>query len=115
KYAAQLAVTRASAAIVAAGAADFTIPTLRADNPYLCFAHALALFHRPLRPSPGIHPTAVVAASASVAESASIGAYVVIGERAVLGPNATLHPHVTIYPDVAIGSDFVAHAGVVVR
>ena len=115
KYAAQLAATRASAAIVAKNAAELPIATLRADNPYLCFARALGIFHRPLRPPVGVHPTAVVAASARVADGASIGAYAVIGDEVVIGPGATIHPHVTIYPAVRIGSDFVAHAGVVVR
>jgi UDP-3-O-[3-hydroxymyristoyl] glucosamine N-acyltransferase len=115
KYAAQLAATRASAAIVASDAAELPIATLRADNPYVCFARALAIFHRPLRPPAGIHPTAVVSPSASIAEPASIGAYAVIGDDVVIGPGATIHPHVTIYPGVQIGRDFVAHSGVVVR
>ena len=115
RYAAQLAATRASAAIVATGSAELSIATLRADNPYLCFARALAIFHRPLCPPAGIHPTAVVAPSASIAEPVSIGAHVVIGDDVVIGPGATIHPQVTIYPGVQIGRDFVAHAGVVVR
>ena len=115
KYAAQLAATRASAAIVATDAAELPIATLRADNPYLCFARALVIFHRPLCPPAGIHPTAVVAPSASIAEPVSIGAYAVIGDDVVIGPGATIHPHVTLYSGVRIGRDFVAHAGVVVR
>lgn len=115
KYAAQLAATRASAAIVATGTAALPIATLRADNPYLCFARVLALFHRPPAPTPGVHPTAVVAASARIAAPTSIGPYAVIGERVEIGPSATIHPHVTIYEGARIGRDFVAHAGVVVR
>jgi UDP-3-O-[3-hydroxymyristoyl] glucosamine N-acyltransferase len=115
KYVPQLAATRASAVIVARTTAELSIATLRADNPYLCFARALALFHRPLRPPPGIHPTAVVSASASIAEPVSIGAYAVVGDDVVIGPGATVHPHVTIYTGVRIGREFVAHAGVVVR
>jgi UDP-3-O-[3-hydroxymyristoyl] glucosamine N-acyltransferase len=115
RYAAQLTSTQASAVIVATGMAALPIATLRAANPYLAFARALALFHEPLRPRPGIHATAVVAASATVAEPASIGAYAVVGEDVVIGPGATIHPHVTIYDGVRIGRDFVAHASVVVR
>jgi UDP-3-O-[3-hydroxymyristoyl] glucosamine N-acyltransferase len=115
KYTAQLVATRASAAIVAKDGPELAIPTLRADNPYLAFAQALTLFHRPLRPPPGIHPTAVVAPSARIAEPVSIGAYAVIGDDVVVGPGATIHPHVTLYPGVEIGRDFLAHAGVVVR
>jgi UDP-3-O-[3-hydroxymyristoyl] glucosamine N-acyltransferase len=115
RYAAQLTATRASAAIVARDGADLAIATLRADNPYLCFARALTLFHRPLTPTPGIHSTAVVAPSASIAEPVSIGAYAVVGDDVVIGSGATIHPHVTVYPGVKIGRDFVAHAGVVLR
>lgn len=115
KYAAQLAATRASAVIVATNVAELPIATLRAPNPYLAFAEVLTLFHRPLAPPPGIHPSAVVAPSARIAEPASIGAYAVIGDDVVIGAGATIHPHVTIYPGVHVGRDFVAHAGVVVR
>lgn len=115
RYAAQLAATRASAAIVASGADDLAIATLRADNPYLCFARALTLFHRPLHPPPGIHQTAIVAGTATIAEPTSIGAYAVVGDGVVIGPGAVIHPHVTLYAGVKIGCDFVAHAGVVVR
>lgn len=115
RYAAQLATTRASAVIVASSAPEVPIAALRTTNPYLCFARALALFHPPRRPPPGVHPTAVVAARARIAAEASIGAYVVIGEDVEIGPRAILYPHVTIYDDVRIGADFVAHAGVVIR
>jgi UDP-3-O-[3-hydroxymyristoyl] glucosamine N-acyltransferase len=115
RYAAQLAATRASVAIVATTAAELPIATLRADNPYLCFARALTIFHRPLHPPAGIHPTAVVAPTAAVDQPTSIGAYAVIGDDVEIGPGAVIHPHVTIYPAVRIGREFVAHAGVVVR
>jgi len=115
KYAAQLASTRASAVIVGRDLAAVPIATLRAANPYLCFARALALFHEPRRPPAGIHPSAIVAASARIAEPVSVGACAVIGEEVEIGPGATIYPHVTIYDGARIGADFVAHAGVVVR
>ncbi len=115
KYAAQLAATRASAVIVATRYPELPVATLRAENPYLCFARALELFHAPHRPPPGIHATAVVSPTARIAEPTSIGPYAVVGDDVVIGPGATIHPHVTIYPGVRIGRDFVAHAGVVVR
>jgi len=115
RYAPQLATTKASAVIIAASAPEVPIATLRAENPYLCFARALTLFQPPRRPPVGVHPTAVIAPSARVGEGASIGAYAVVGERVEIGPRVTLHPHVTIYDDVRIGADFVAHAGAVIR
>jgi UDP-3-O-[3-hydroxymyristoyl] glucosamine N-acyltransferase len=115
RYAAQLAATRAAAVIVATATPALPIPTLRSTNPYLAFAQALALFHRPLPPPVGIHPTAVVARSAGVSEPVSIGAHVVIGEDVEIGAGAAIHPNVTVYAGVRIGRDFVAHAGVVIR
>jgi len=115
RYAVQLGATRASAIILPASAPDVRLPSLRTAHPYLAFARALALFHRPRPAAPGVHPTAVVAPSARVAGPVSVGAYAVIGEDVEIGPRATIYPHVTIYPGVRIGADFVAHAGVVVR
>jgi UDP-3-O-[3-hydroxymyristoyl] glucosamine N-acyltransferase len=115
KYTAQLATTRASAVLLATDAPDLAVPTLRTANPYLAFARALALFHRPRTPPAGVHPTAVIAASARIGAGAAIGAHVVVGEEVEIGAAATLHPNVTIYPGVRIGRDFVAHAGVVIR
>ncbi len=115
KYAGRVGATRASAIILASDADDVPLASLRTPTPYLAFAAALELFHRPRRPSAGIHPTAAVAPTARVGDGASIGAYAVIGDDVAIGPNAIIHPHVTVYPGVRIGSDFVAHAGVVVR
>jgi UDP-3-O-[3-hydroxymyristoyl] glucosamine N-acyltransferase len=115
RYAAQLASTRASAVLLATSAPGVDLPTLRSPEPYACFARALALFFEPRRPPAGVHATAVVGPSARIGAAASIGAYAVIGDDVEIGPRATIFPHVTIYPGTRIGSDFVAHAGVVIR
>src|SRR6185369_5776130 len=115
KYAGRVAATRASAIILADDAAEVPLASLRTPTPYLAFAAALELFHRPRRQPPGVHPTAAIAATARLGENASIGAYAVVGDDVEIGPNAVIHPHVTIYPGVRIGRDFTAHAGVVVR
>jgi UDP-3-O-[3-hydroxymyristoyl] glucosamine N-acyltransferase len=115
KYASQVPATKASAIIVPVGAPEVPLASLRAANPYLAFARALALFHEPRRLAPGVHPTAVIAPGVRLPPDAAIGPYVVVGEDVALGPRATLIARVTIYPGVRIGSDFVAHAGVVIR
>jgi UDP-3-O-[3-hydroxymyristoyl] glucosamine N-acyltransferase len=115
KYASLVGATKASAIIVPRDAAPVPLASLRGDNAYLVFAHALALFYVPRRPPSGVHPTAVVATTARIAEPVSIGACAVVGEEVVIGPDATIHPHVTVYPGVRIGRQFVAHAGVVIR
>src|SRR5258708_62236 len=61
KYHRKLQTTRAAAIIVGPEVQVEGRALLRADNPYLSFARALELFHPPLRPPAGIHPTAVIA------------------------------------------------------
>ena len=115
KYAAAARSTRASAVIVAE---DFpAIPTamLRAKDPYLTFAHALALFHPATRYAASIHPTAVVDRTAKIGPGAHIGPYVVIGEHVDIGSNAVILAHVVIYRGARIGSNFFAHAHATVR
>jgi UDP-3-O-[3-hydroxymyristoyl] glucosamine N-acyltransferase len=114
-YAPKVKHTRASAILVSEPLLDAPIASLVSSNPYLDFARALALFYRPPRPAPGIHPLASVAASACIGENASIGPFAVVGERVSIGRNALLHPHCVIYEGAQIGDDFLAHSHAVVR
>lgn len=115
KYAAAARSTRASAVIVGEDFPAISAAILRAKDPYLSFAHALELFHRPLRYAPGVHHTAVVHSSAKIGPQAHIGPYVVIDENVEIGANAVLLPHVVIYRGVRIGDNFFAHAHSTVR
>ena len=115
KYAALARTTRATAVLVESSFSEITAATLRIDNPYLAFAHAIELFYQPPDYVPGIHPTAVVASTAKIGVNAHIGAYVVVGDHVVVGDNATLLPHVVLYPHVRAGNHFFAHAHAVVR
>ena len=80
KYASAARTTKASAVIVTEEFPDVPTALLRCKNPYLVFAHALELFHKPLRYEPGMHPTAVVHPSARIGAGAHIGPYVVIDQ-----------------------------------
>ncbi len=115
KYAAAARSTKASAVIVAEDFPAIPSAMLRAKDPYLSFAHALELFHQPLRYAPGVHPTAVVHSTAKVGAHAHIGPYVVIDENVEIGEHAVLLAHVVIYRGVKIGNHFFAHAHAVVR
>jgi UDP-3-O-[3-hydroxymyristoyl] glucosamine N-acyltransferase len=115
KYLAKLATIHASAVILAPTDTEVPLPSLRTANPYLAFAKALELFHPPLVPPVGVHPTAVIASTATIGASASIGPYAVIGDNVVIGDHARIHAHVVIYPNVTIGDHFTAHANVVIR
>jgi UDP-3-O-[3-hydroxymyristoyl] glucosamine N-acyltransferase len=115
KYSAAARSTKAAAVIVSQDFPAILVAMLRVKDPYLAFAHALELFHQPLRYAPGVHPTAVVHPTAKIGRDAHIGAYVVIDEHVEMGANAVLLPHVVIYRGVKIGDNFVAHAHAVVR
>lgn len=113
KYAPKLKLTQAGAVLASKPVPG--IPTLVSANPYHDFARALELFYQPPKPSPGIHPSAAIAASARIGEGASIGPFVAIGENVVIGRNAVLHPHVVVYEGAVIGDNFLAHSHAVVR
>ena len=115
KYIRYLKTTRAAAIILDKDIPPVAIPSLRTEDPYLAFAHALEIFHVPLRQNPGIHPDAVIHENVQMGADASIGAYVVIGEGCRIGSRVTLFPNVILYPGVRIGNDVVIHSGVTVR
>lgn len=115
KYIRHIGRTRASAIILGEDIPAVEIPSLRTDDPYLAFAHALELFFEPCVPEPGVHPTAVVARCALLAPGVAVGPYAVVGERCRIGAGTVIHPHVVLYPGVEIGRECVLHSGVAVR
>ncbi len=115
KYVQHIKDTRASAIILGIDMPDVPIPSLRTANPYLAFAKSLELFHVPMRPAPGIHPSAVIADDARIGAESSVGPFVVIDSGCILGARSTVHAHVTLYPGVRMGDDVTLHAGVVIR
>jgi UDP-3-O-[3-hydroxymyristoyl] glucosamine N-acyltransferase len=114
RYAALLASTRATAAIVAPEL-ETPLPSLLSKNPYLAFARAVALLHPKPQPPAGIHPTAQVGSAAVLGEGVHLGAYAVVGARVSIGARSVLHPHVVVYDDAAIGEDCELHSGVQLR
>jgi UDP-3-O-[3-hydroxymyristoyl] glucosamine N-acyltransferase len=115
KYAAAARSTKASAVIVAQDFPAIPAAMLRSKDPYLSFARALSIFHKPPRYASGVHPTAVVHAKAKIGAGAHIGPYVVIDEHVEIGAHAVLLAHVVVYRGVKIGDNFFAHAHAVVR
>jgi len=115
RYQSSLKTSRASAVILAPGIDAPGMAILRTAEPYPAFVRLLALFHEPLRPAPGIHPTAAISASARIGAGASIGPFAVIGDGVAIGAEARIDAHVVIYPRVTVGDRFTAHAHAVVR
>jgi UDP-3-O-[3-hydroxymyristoyl] glucosamine N-acyltransferase len=116
KFASLLETTNASAVILPlnqslqAKATERKIAWFATSEPRLMFAEAIALFYQPFRPSPSIHPTAVIDPSVSLGEQVYIGAHVVIEKGVKIATGTYIYPNVVIYPEVEIGSNSILHA-----
>ncbi|MEZ5556744.1 UDP-3-O-(3-hydroxymyristoyl)glucosamine N-acyltransferase [Haliea sp.] len=132
RYLGQLQQTRAAAVILRPDQAErCPVACLLADNPYLAFARATALFVDETPAEAGVHPSATVSAQARLAPGVSVGANVVIdagadigpnvvlgancviGERCRIGAGTRLHASVVLYRDVTIGEHCTLHANAV--
>ncbi|TAF06981.1 MAG: UDP-3-O-(3-hydroxymyristoyl)glucosamine N-acyltransferase [Nostocales cyanobacterium] len=91
-------------------AAERGITWLATPEPRLIFAKAIALFYHPYRPTPEIHPSAVIHPTAKIGNDVYIGAHVVISQGVEIGNHAIIHPNVVIYPDAKIGDRTTLHA-----
>jgi UDP-3-O-[3-hydroxymyristoyl] glucosamine N-acyltransferase len=119
KYVAQLASTKASAAVVGRRIkipAEWESRILRVEDADLAIATILRLFAPPRsKPSVGIDPTARIDPSASLGDGAAIGPNVVIGPRTRIGRNVVVHAGAFIGEDVSIGDDCEIFHHVVIR
>lgn len=102
---------------------------IRVGNPRVAMARLLPMFFPPDKPTPGIHPSAVIADSAQIDATAQIGPHCVVGDRVRIGAHSTLmggnhigcdsrigedcclFPAVTVYPRTQIGNRVSIHAG----
>ena len=115
KYAAALALTKASAVIAAATVEGAPCAIIRSATPYLTFARAAQALSPERRPEPGVHPRAWVDAEAVVDPTASIGPFAAIGAGVRIGARTIVHPHAVIGADSVIGADCLIHANVSIR
>ena len=133
QYRSQLADSRAAAVVLRAGDADaHRGNSLIASDPYVAFAKIAALFDSAPAPSPGIHPSAIVASNARVhagacvgplcviepnavvEEGAVLGPHCIVGERCVVGAQSRLVARVTLVRDVRLGKRVLVHPGAVI-
>jgi UDP-3-O-[3-hydroxymyristoyl] glucosamine N-acyltransferase len=129
--------SRAGAIVVSPALADALAPSmvrvLTAD-PYLYYARLSQWFESLMHPprTPGIDPTACIAASARIDEAARIGPHAVIeagaqvaadcdigagcfiGEDTAIGEGSRLHPGVTVHHGCTIGRRAIIHSGTVI-
>ncbi len=112
KYRGQLATTRAGAVILAPEMADAcSTAAIVTPQPYLYFAR-VSQWLAEVRPTPGIHPTAVV--ESPLPPSVSVGAHCWVGPDVEIGEDSVLYPGVKVYAGSRIGRRAIIHAGAVI-
>ena len=110
KYHEQLALTKATAVLVAE---DIDCPTglnvLRCEDPYFSFRQAVIDLHgfrthpEPMDAPEGISPRAAVHDEATIGTGTRVHAFATIERGAVVGKDCWIYPGVWIGPDVRIG------------
>ncbi len=118
--------------IVPPGWLDGDRDRIEMEDPQLAFAKVLGFFAEEKRPTPGVHPTALVSESAEVDPSACIGPRCVVGEDSRIGPGVVLEavvylgrgvklgggtfvePGVVLYHGTRVGENCLIHAGAVI-
>ncbi|PTY03293.1 UDP-3-O-(3-hydroxymyristoyl)glucosamine N-acyltransferase [Verrucomicrobia bacterium LW23] len=134
KYLTQARRTRAGVVVLShRDPEDFAFTSIRVDSPSYAFAKVVDLFAPPAPVhTPGIHPSAVVAADVVLGEGVSvqpgavieagarigarsvIGANAYIGTRAVLGADCLVYPQVVVREDSRIGNHVILHCGSII-
>ncbi|WP_372861216.1 UDP-3-O-(3-hydroxymyristoyl)glucosamine N-acyltransferase [Spongiibacter sp.] len=137
KYRSQLNSSAAGAVILHPSMVDDALAAkpdralIVADDPYLAYARASALFDPVEKPRAGVHPSAVlesdnvhpsasigancvIEVGAEVGEGSVIAAGTVIGRDSRIGKHCLIHANVSIYHGVSIGDHCVVHSGVVI-
>jgi UDP-3-O-[3-hydroxymyristoyl] glucosamine N-acyltransferase len=105
----------ASASADVAAAVPTGCAVVRADNPYLAFAQAVALLVQTTAPVKGVDRLSSVAADATLGPDVSIGPFVVIGAGASIGARTVIYPGAVIGPFVRLGDDCIVHPHVSIR
>ncbi len=127
---ANLANSKAKAALVPLGVQIDGFTTIEVERPRLAMMKLLNLFYVPPVVNKDIHPTAVVDPSAKLGQNVCIGPNVVISQDVVIGDNTKIlansyigggakignncffHPSVNIGDRVQVGNDVILHHGV---
>jgi UDP-3-O-[3-hydroxymyristoyl] glucosamine N-acyltransferase len=119
KYKAEVPLTRASLVLLPVdyvGEPSANQLFLLVENPSMALARVCARIEQSLwpKPSPGVHPSAVVASGAHIAATATIGPLCVVEAGAVIGERAHLQAQVFVGRNARIGHDCWLMPGVVV-
>ena len=109
---ANLAKSKAKAALVPLGVQIDGLTTIEVERPRLAMMKLLNMFYTAPEVNKGIHPTAVVHETAKLGENVQIGPNVVVSRDAVIGDNTKILANSYIGGGVKIGKNCFFHAGV---
>jgi UDP-3-O-[3-hydroxymyristoyl] glucosamine N-acyltransferase len=109
RYAAAALASKAGAFLTGPDAPGLPAAILRVPAPQLALIRLLTLFHPPTPVTPGVDPTAVVAAGARVHPSAAVGPLAVIESGVVIGPRVRVHAFAFVGAGAEVGEDSVLH------
>jgi len=108
RYASALDQTLAGAVIVhpdMVSRVPRTAVSIVTSEPYVAWARVAALFHPVPPPSPGVHPSAIIADGAHVDPSTEVGPLSVVEAGAEIGPACRIGPGAVIGSGVIVGRD----------
>ncbi len=109
---ANLANTKAKAALVPLGVNIDGFTTIEVERPRLAMMKLITMFYEEPHVNSGIHPTAVVHPTAKIGENVALGPNVVVGEYAEIGANTKVLANGYIGNGAKIGEKCFFHAGV---
>lgn len=109
---ANLAKSKAKAALVPLGVQIDGFTTIEVDRPRLAMMKLLNLFYVAPVVYKGIHPSAVIDPTAKLGENVEIGANVVVSHDAIIGDRTKIVANSYIGGGVKIGKNCFFHAGV---
>ena len=109
---ANLAKSKAKAALVPLGVQLDGFTTIEVERPRLAMMKLLNLFYVPPVVNKDVHPTAVVDPSAKLGQNVSIGPNVVVSPNAEIGDNTKILANSYIGSDVKIGANCFFHPNV---
>lgn len=109
---ANLAKSKAKAALVPLGVQIDGFTTIEVERPRLAMMKLLNLFYVAPQVNQGVHPTATVHETAKLGENVQIGPNVVISHDAVIGDNTKILANSYIGGGAVIGKNCFFHAGV---
>lgn len=109
---ANLANTKAQAALVPLGVNIDGFTTIEVERPRLAMMKLITMFYEAPHVNSGVHASAVVHPTAKLGENVSLGPNVVIGEYAEIGDNTKILANGYIGNGAKIGKNCFFHAGV---